>query len=93
MDPSILGKRVAQARKKKGWTQEQLCREARVALNTVARLEQGHLRQLRTDTLVKLADALGASTDHLLGRNVAAKPNAKAPVTKRARTPAKVAKG
>jgi transcriptional regulator with XRE-family HTH domain len=40
MEPSILGKRIAQARKQREWTQEQLCREAKVALNTVARLEQ-----------------------------------------------------
>lgn len=72
MEPSVLGKRLAQARKKKGWTQEELCREARVALNTVARLEQGHLRQLRTDTLLKLARALNVTTDELMGHKVKA---------------------
>ena len=73
MPPSILGKRLAQTRKKKGWTQEQLCREAGVALNTVARLEQGHLKQLRTDTLVKLAKALDADANYLLGLKVKVK--------------------
>lgn len=72
MEPSILGKRIAHARKQKGWTQEQLCREAKVALNTVARLEQGYMQQLRSDSLLKLAKALDADINYLLGHKVKA---------------------
>lgn len=41
---------------------------ARLNTNTVARLEQGVIKDLGGLALGRLADALGTSTDYLLGR-------------------------
>lgn len=48
------------ARKMRGWTEEELARAAGIAQSTVARIERGD-RMPSTDTLAKLAGALGLS--------------------------------
>lgn len=67
MEVSTLGKRLQAARKRKGLTQEQLARQAGVALNTITRLEQGHMQQIRSESLYKLAKALEVTSDYLIG--------------------------
>lgn len=70
MEVSTLGKRLQTARKRKGLTQAQLASEAKIALATITRLEQGQVKQIRTDSLCRLATALNVSTDYLLGHKM-----------------------
>lgn len=60
-----LGKRTAEARRERGWTQEQLAEEMGVAAVTVSRWETGQ-RGMSVVTLANLADALGVSLGDLL---------------------------
>jgi len=50
----------------RGWTRERLAAEAGVSLATIWRMEHGQFP--RVQHLVAVADALGVSTDALLGR-------------------------
>ena len=68
MEISVLGRRLAEARKARNISQIRLAMAADVAPNTIARLEQGYAQSIRSDSLLKLADTLGVSTDYLLGR-------------------------
>jgi transcriptional regulator with XRE-family HTH domain len=52
-----IASRLAEARKKKGWTQEQLAKEAGVSQGTVGNIESGARRSL--GSLPRLAEALG----------------------------------
>lgn len=56
---------LERARVAKGWTQEELSREAMVSLETVRRIEDG--KPTTTTTLEKLAAAMGVSPAHLAG--------------------------
>jgi len=49
-------------------TQRELAAQCGLAANTIARLEQGSLKDLSGRAVAKLADALGTTTDYLLGR-------------------------
>lgn len=60
-----LGRRTAEARRERGWTQEQLAEEMGVAAVTVSRWETGQ-RGMSVATLATLADALGVSLGDLL---------------------------
>ena len=63
-----LGKRLKQARKQVGYTQEQLAERIGVSRAAVARFEAGEIEP-SLKTLVALADTLCLSTDGLLGRS------------------------
>jgi transcriptional regulator with XRE-family HTH domain len=54
-------------RKKKGWSQEKLAREASISYNTLIKIERGGIKNPRLETLIKLAKALGVSLDKLVG--------------------------
>ena len=62
-----LGERVLLIRRRRGLTQQELASQARLNKNTVARLEQGSLKDLSGQSITKIAVALGVSTDYLLG--------------------------
>ena len=63
----VFSKRLRQARMTRNITQEQLAEMADIARTMVGRYETtDQLPAL--DTLVRIADALGTSTDYLLGR-------------------------
>ena len=68
MTISILGKRVLLRRRDLHLTQKELAEQAGISANTIARLERGGVQDLRGNAIVRLADALGVSTDYLLGR-------------------------
>jgi transcriptional regulator with XRE-family HTH domain len=63
-----LGERILILRRRLRLTQQELARRAGLNPNTIARLEQGVLHDLRGQTLARLAEVLGTSTDYLLGR-------------------------
>ena len=64
----MLGKKIKELRKNKGWSQQKLAETAGLAFNTIARMEQGIGESPNLKTLVKLADALEISIDNLVGR-------------------------
>lgn len=67
MDRAVerFGKNVRQARKAKGWTQEELAHESGLTPVQVSRIERG-VREIRLTTLVRLLAALDISPDKLL---------------------------
>jgi transcriptional regulator with XRE-family HTH domain len=78
----MLKDRVAQARAKKHLTQEQLAAAAGVRQSHISRIESGDIKNVRGDILGKMAQALGVSTDYLLGLGDGA---AERPVPRRTR--------
>lgn len=68
MITSKLGKQVLLLRRDKRMSQQELAERAGLSANTIARLERGNIQKIYSDHLDRLADALGVSTDYLLGR-------------------------
>lgn len=63
-----LGKRIKELREKKGYTQRALADLLSIGNSTLAMYEVDK-REPDNDTLSKIADFFGVSTDYLLGRN------------------------
>jgi transcriptional regulator with XRE-family HTH domain len=68
MPPSSFGARLAEARKLRELTQEQLGEKADIPSAVISHFETGVRGSASADNLVKLADALRVSVDYLLGR-------------------------
>jgi transcriptional regulator with XRE-family HTH domain len=64
---TTLGERILIMRRRRNLTQRELAQTAELNTNTIARLEQGNLKDLGGHSVAKLARALGTSTDFLLG--------------------------
>ena len=65
MDYSLLGRRIAYLRRRKGLTQEQLAERADVTNNYISHIE--NCRSIPSlETVVKLCGALGVTPDELL---------------------------
>ena len=62
-----LGERILILRRRVGMSQSTLGRTAGLDTNTIARLEQGRVRDLSGESIVRVARALRVSTDVLLG--------------------------
>lgn len=62
-----IGHKIQECRKEKGWTQEKLAQKMGISRATVAQYEAGK-RKPKYETIVRFADALGTSTDNLLGQ-------------------------
>lgn len=60
-----IGRRIAELREERGWTQEQFAEKLRMALQNVGRLEQGR-SDFRVSTLVRVSRALGCDVARLL---------------------------
>jgi transcriptional regulator with XRE-family HTH domain len=60
-----FGANVREARKARGWTQEDLAGETGLAVVQVSRIERGK-REIRLTTLLRLVDAFDISADELL---------------------------
>jgi len=69
-----LGERILILRRRLGLTQKELAQAAGLNTNTIARLEQGDLKDLGGQSLLKLARALGTTTDYLLGAHEESQP-------------------
>jgi transcriptional regulator with XRE-family HTH domain len=63
----IVGERVRKRRKQCQMTQVQLAEKTFMPQGSIARIENGHVREVESKTLVALALALKVSTDWLLG--------------------------
>jgi len=62
-----LSENLARFRKARNLSQEQLAEAASVGVDTIGRIERSERRTTRPATLAKLAQALGVSTETLLG--------------------------
>jgi len=62
-----MGERIKTTRRKRGWSQRELARRARVRQATISELEAGMQTETRTDILRRLAQALGVTMDYLAG--------------------------
>jgi len=69
VDWYALGRKVAMERARYKWTQQELARRADVSQYTISQIEQGKPKRMAVPVLVGLADALGVTTDYLLGRS------------------------
>ena len=54
-----MGNKITEARKKKCISQEELAKKSGVSRSTISGLESGRITITTTDTLKKIADALG----------------------------------
>lgn len=69
-----LGARIRKLRESRGWTQDQLARQAGLSKSAISEVES-EVTQPRGPNLIRLATALGASIDYLLtGKAHAAAP-------------------
>ena len=59
-------KNLSKLRKERNLTQEGLARNAGISFHTLIKLESGRIKNPRVGTLLRLAKALGVSTDKLL---------------------------
>lgn len=63
-----IGKRIKKLRQEKGFTQKELGDLVNVSPQVISNWERGYTPGIDHDDVLKLADALGTSTDYLLGR-------------------------
>src|SRR6476646_4391064 len=67
MDEKSLGKRLQDARKAAGLTQQDLCHKANLSYSTLAKIERGAIKSPSIFTIQSIAAALGSSLDDLMG--------------------------
>jgi transcriptional regulator with XRE-family HTH domain len=70
-----IGDRVREARKRRGFTQDDLARAAGVSKSLVSKLEQQSINDIRLETAHKIAAALDVSTSALVPRGDAPAPS------------------
>lgn len=63
--PPTLGRRIADCRERRGWTQKTLAERAGLSPTFLSEVENGH-RTPGADALLRLAEAVGASLDYLM---------------------------
>jgi transcriptional regulator with XRE-family HTH domain len=62
-----LGERILLLRRRAGWSQNELAKQAGIDVMTISRLERGTKKRLEVEPLARLAKALSVTTDYLLG--------------------------
>jgi FMN phosphatase YigB (HAD superfamily)/DNA-binding Xre family transcriptional regulator len=67
MDEKGLGKRLQDARRHSGLTQQQLCQKAGLSYSTLAKIERGAIKSPSIFTIANIASALDTGLDALLG--------------------------
>jgi HTH-type transcriptional regulator, competence development regulator len=81
---SSLGDRLAQRRAGRGLSLRELGVRTGLKAQNISRVETGERTHVRSDTLERLAEALGCSTDYLLGRTDDPTPPTKRPRSRKA---------
>lgn len=66
MDEKGLGKRLQEARREAGLTQQELCHAANLSFSTLAKIERGAIKSPSIFTVINIAQALNMSLDALL---------------------------
>src|SRR5579884_2008235 len=67
MDEKGLGRRIQDARRAAGLTQQILCQRASLSYSTLAKIERGAIKSPSVFTIQSIAEVLGTSLDNLLG--------------------------
>jgi transcriptional regulator with XRE-family HTH domain len=62
-----FGERVLGLRGERGWSRRELARRSGLHEVHLSKVETGERKRLEADTIIALAQALGVSTDYLLG--------------------------
>ena len=62
---AAIGKRLASARKRKGYTQERLAELTGLSIKMISAAENGH-KAMRPENIIRMSECLGVSTDYLL---------------------------
>ncbi len=83
MDEKSLGRRLQDARKTAGFTQQQLCHEAGLSYSTLAKIERGAIKAPSIFTIQQIGGVLGVSLDDLIGTALNA---SKTPAMKRSKS-------
>lgn len=71
MDEKGLGRRLQEARRGAGLTQQELCQKSGMSYSTLAKIERGAIKSPSVFTIQNIAAALGTSLDQLLGLSYA----------------------
>lgn len=69
IDYKIIGQRIKEARKGKGWSQEKLSEELDVTVVYISRVERGST-QINLKRLVQIGNILNASIEYLIGGTI-----------------------
>lgn len=67
LDEKSLGKRLQDARRAAGFTQQSLCHKAGLSYSTLAKIERGAIKSPSIFTIQTIAEALGVGLDALMG--------------------------
>jgi FMN phosphatase YigB (HAD superfamily)/DNA-binding XRE family transcriptional regulator len=67
MDEKGLGKRLQEARRAAGLTQQDLCQKANLSYSTLAKIERGAIKSPSIFTIQTIAGVLGLTLDMLIG--------------------------
>jgi|GEM_PF-1027293 len=70
-----LGEKVKEKRENRGMTQKQLAQASGISQATISRLESGRVKELKSQALRRLADALGVTMDYLVDKPDTPGPN------------------
>lgn len=74
IDYKIIGQRIREERRKKGWSQEKLSEEIDVTTVYISRVERGH-GQVNLKRLAQISKALGTTMEYLIGGTSVNAPN------------------
>ncbi len=74
IDYKIIGERIRDARRGRGWSQERLSEEIDVATAYISRIERGS-SQVNLKRLAQISKALGTSLEYLIGGTITDAPN------------------
>lgn len=69
MDISSIGQKIKQLRNEKGWSQDELARQAGVPFTTVTKIETGVIKNPSIEKMAKIAKALDVTVDILISVN------------------------
>jgi transcriptional regulator with XRE-family HTH domain len=72
MNEKALGRRLADARRKAGLTQQELCQKAGLSYSTLAKIERGAIKSPSVFTVAAIAAATGVPLDQMLDIELAA---------------------
>src|SRR5258708_28511737 len=71
MQATDFGGLIRRLRDERGWTQEQLAREAHITITCLSNLERGATKDPNNETIAGLAEAFGLETSELDPRRLA----------------------
>jgi HAD superfamily hydrolase (TIGR01509 family) len=86
MNEKALGRRLADARRKAGLTQQELCQKAGLSYSTLAKIERGAIKSPSVFTVAAIAAATGVPLDQMLDIELAASSTPTTSSKKRSKT-------